>query len=105
MSGQTVYLIFAEQISPIEAEERIDPLVGIVSDEAECFRLEKEHPEYTISWEERDVDDAGEHAITSGDTVFVYHYLATIRPTADGGEVLDVMSRDVVLPPRAMTPC
>lgn len=66
MSGQTVYLIFAEQASPFDAEERIDPLVGIVSDEVECFRLRREHPDDAISWEEHEVDDAGEHVITSG---------------------------------------
>ncbi|AOP51989.1 hypothetical protein [Brevibacterium aurantiacum] len=31
MSGRTVYLLFAEQTSPLDAEEGIDPLVGIVS--------------------------------------------------------------------------
>lgn len=92
MSGQTVYLIFAEQASPFDAEERIDPLVGIVSDEAECFRIEAEHPEYTISWEERDVDDAGEHAITSGDVVYGYHYMATVRATPDGGEAIELLT-------------
>lgn len=92
MSSQTLYLLFAVQTSPFDAEEKIDPLVGIVSDEAECFRIEKEHTGYKISWEERDVDDAGDHTITSGDTVFAYHYLATIRPTADGGEALELLT-------------
>lgn len=92
MSGQTVYLIFAEQASPFDAEERIDPLVGIVSDEVECFRLHREHPDYAISWEERDVGDAGEHVITSGGVVYAYHYMATVRATPDGGEAIELLT-------------
>lgn len=92
MSVQTVYLLFAKQQSPFEAGQEIDPLVGIFSDEAECFRIEKEQPDYKVSWEERDVEDAGDHTITSRDTVYAYHYLATIRPTADGSEALELLT-------------
>ena len=77
MNNQTVYLLFAEQTSPFDPEDKIDPLVGILTDEAECLRDQKERPEYKISWEEREVEDAGEHTIEPGDTVYAYHYMAT----------------------------
>ncbi|SDS75048.1 hypothetical protein SAMN04489752_2419 [Brevibacterium siliguriense] len=92
MSNQTVYLLFAEQTSPFDDEELIDPLVGIFTDEAECLRIQKEQPRYKISWEERDVEDAGEHTIEPGDTVYAYHYMATYRPTPDGGEAIELLS-------------
>lgn len=92
MSSQRVYLVFAKQSSPFDAEETIDPLVGIFSEEADCFRIEKEQPDYGVSWEKRDVDDAGEHTIVPGDTVYAYHYMATFRPTPDGGEAIELLS-------------
>lgn len=92
MNNQTVYLLFAEQTSPFDPEDKIDPLVGILTDEAECLRVQKERPEYKISWEEREVEDAGEHTIEPGDTVYAYHYMATYRPTPDGGEAIELLS-------------
>ncbi|SMX99841.1 MULTISPECIES: hypothetical protein [unclassified Brevibacterium] len=92
MSNQTVYLLFAEQTSPFDDEELIDPLVGIFASRAECLRVQKEQPEYKISWEEREVEDADDHTIESGDTVYAYHYMATYRPTPDGGEAIELLS-------------
>lgn len=92
MSSQTVYLLFAEQTSPFDAEETIDPLVGVVDRRDECLRVQKDQPEYKISWEKRDVDDAGEHTIEPGDTVYAYYYMATFRPTPDGGEAIELLS-------------
>lgn len=92
MSKQKLYLLFAEQTSPFDPDDKIDPLVGIFSDEAECERIEREQAGYKISWEERDVEDADEHTIEPGDTVYAYHYMATYRPTPDGGEAIELLS-------------
>lgn len=92
MSSQRVYLLFAKQPSPFDAGETIHPLVGIFSEEAECFLVEKEQPDYGVSWEKRDVDDAGEHTIEPGDTFYAYHYMATFRPTPDGGKAIELLS-------------
>lgn len=92
MSNQTVYLLFAEQASPFDTGKTIDPLVGIFNDESECYRIESEQPDYKVSWEERTVDDTGEHTIIPGDTVYAYHYMATYRPTPDGGKVIELLS-------------
>lgn len=92
MSSQKVYLVFAKQASPFDPEETIDPLVGIFSDEAECERIERERTDYKISWEERDVDDADGHSIAPGDIVYAYHYMATVRPTPDGGKAIELLT-------------
>ena len=92
MSKQEVYLVFAKQSSPFDPDDTIDPLVGIFTEEAECERIEREHTGYKISWEERDVEDAGEHTIAHGDTVFAYHYMSTVRPSADGGEAIELLT-------------
>lgn len=92
MSSQKVYLVFAKQSSPFDAEGTIDPLVGIFSDESECHRIESEQPDYGVSWETRDVEDAGEHTIAPGDSVYAYHYMATFRPTPDGGQAIELLS-------------
>lgn len=92
MSSQVVYLIFAEQPSPFVAGKTIDPLVGIFNDKSECYRIERGNPEYKVSWEEREVDDAGAHTIVPGDTVYAYHDMATYRVTSDGVEFLELLS-------------
>lgn len=92
MCMQKLYLLFAEQTSPFDPDDKIDPLVGIFSNETECERIEREQTGYKISWEEREVEDAGNHTIEPGDTVYAYHYMATYRPTPDGGEEIELLS-------------
>lgn len=92
MSSQKAYLVFARQTSPFDPEDTIDPLVGIFSDEAECERIERECADYKISWEERDVEDAGDHTIVPGDTVYAYHYMSTVRPTIGGREAIELLT-------------
>lgn len=91
MSAQEVFLLFAKQQSPFDSEEMIDPFIGVVTDISECEEFARTHTEYEISWERRAVNDAEGHWVESGDTVYGYFYMSTVRESPEG-EVLDLLT-------------
>ncbi|WP_404287981.1 hypothetical protein [Glutamicibacter arilaitensis] len=87
-----IYLVFGKQPSPYPELDFIEPIIAVVADERQCYKLEQELSNLEISWETRGVFDCGEHRIADGDVLYLAHsFLKPYATDSAGKELYGIM--------------
>ncbi len=80
-----VYVVYGKQPSPFPPLEYIEPIIAVVSSEGDCYALQDKYSETEVSWEAREVQDAGNSSPGGYRILYLTHTTLLPCDHDDGG--------------------
>lgn len=91
-----VYVVYAKQHSRFASLDYMEPIIAVMASERDCYALQEMYPGAEVSWEAREVQDAGDSAMKEAKILYLTH--TTLMPydnDADGNPVLGIMESPI----------